>query len=181
MERNAKITLKTDRLSMSENDFESAVDMLERIFSQSEGGDIGSYGDFSALMSKIQAENEISELITEGKVICGDGGSVILQYNESELTGMEGCVTKIMFGKNRPSFIVMMRDGEVSTSLSFEEGKRHMSRYNTPYSTFNVSIDTVRVDNTFEENGKIVIEYLIEVLGLSTDRCILYISADFVD
>ena len=180
MERQATIYITTEKTSMSEDDFRTVRDALDgAIIAEAEK--MSEVSDqLEKLFLSIETDSDVLELITEGKVIEKPNGAVILQYDESELSGMAGCTTKIMFNKNKPSFVVMMRDGEVNTSLSFEPGKRHISTYNTPYMPFRLCVNTVRVENTFCENFEILIEYLIEIRGLSTDRNILRIKADIL-
>lgn len=182
MERKARIILTTQKTSMSEADFASVQALLEHaILREEQDKNTTLEDELEKIFSEIDGEDDTSELITEGVVIQKSNGSVILQYDESELTGMEGCVTKIMFSAKNPSFVVMMREGAVNTSLSFEEGKRHITSYNTPYMPFRLCVNTIRVDNSFEDNGEIVIEYLLEIRGLSTERNILKIKVNFID
>ena len=182
MERKAKIILTTQKTSMSEADFETVQAILEHaILREAESSDTTIVDELDKIFSEIDGEDDTSELITEGTVIQKSNGGVILQYDESELSGMDGCVTKIMFSKQKPSFVVMMREGMVNTSLSFEAGKRHISTYNTPYMPFRLCVNTVRVENTFDTDGEIVIEYLLEIRGLSTERNILKIKVNFID
>lgn len=182
MKRNAVITIKRQKQEINEASFESVLEMLERAMGQScEQDDIGGNMLSEALSTAgTDGGDEITELMTEGEVIEGKGGSVILQYNDTELTGMQGCVTKIMFNKKNPTFVVMMRDGEVNTSLSFEPKRRSISMYNTPFMRFDVCVNTLSVDNRFVESGEIEIEYLMDIRGLSTDRVHLDISVRYV-
>ncbi len=182
MERKAKFILTTQKTSISEADFATVQAILEHaILREAENTDTTLTDELEKIFSEIDGEDDTSELITEGIVTQKPNGSVILQYDESELTGMEGCVTKIMFSIKKPRFVVMMREGAVNTSLSFEEGKRHITAYNTPYMPFRLCVNTVRVDNSFENDGEIVIEYLLEIRGLSTERNILKIKVNFMD
>ncbi len=167
---------------MSEADFDTVQAILEHaILREAEGSGVSLTDELDRIFSEIDGEDDTSELITEGTVIQKPSGGVILQYDESELTGMAGCVTKIMFSTQKPRFVVMMREGSVNTSLSFEEGKRHISSYNTPYMPFRLCVNTVRVDNTFDTDGEIVIEYLLEIRGLSTERNLLKIKVSYLD
>ncbi|MBE6547796.1 MAG: DUF1934 domain-containing protein [Ruminococcaceae bacterium] len=182
MERKAKFILTTQKTSLSETDFETVRAILEHaILRENENPDTTLERELEKIFSELDGENDTSELITEGVVREKESGGVVLEYNESELTGMEGCVTKIMFSKNKPGFVVMMREGMVNTSLSFETGKRHTSVYSTPYMPFRLCVNTLRVDNQFDTFGEIEIEYLLEIRGLSTERNILSIKTVFLD
>lgn len=182
MERKARFILTTQKTSISEADFETVQAILEHaILREQESEESTLANELDKIFSEIEGEDDTSELITEGVVTQKPNGGVVLQYDESELTGMEGCVTKIMFSTKKPRFVVMMREGMVNTSLSFEAGKRHITSYNTPYMPFRLCVNTVRVDNSFENDGEIVIEYLLEIRGLSTERNILKIKVNFID
>lgn len=181
MERKARFILTTKRTSMNETEFEAVQALLEHSLVCDDGFEDTIENELKRLFSDIDGDDDTSELITDGVVIKKPGGSIVLQYNESELTGMEGAVTRIVFGARKPDFVVMMRDGYVNTSLSFETGKRHTSKYNTPYMPFDLCVNTIRVTNNFEDNGEIEIEYIIEIRGLSTEWTTLKIKADILD
>ena len=94
-----------------------------------------------------------------------------LVYHESELTGMEGSVTKIGFDLDTPDLVTMLRGGSVSTALVFEPHQRHICIYNTPFSSFEVCVHTLEVKNDILESGSLYLDYLIEIHGARTERC----------
>ena len=75
------------------------------------------------------------EMNSEGILIVDDK-RVVIAYDESELTGMEGSTTEVGFDLDTPGLVTMMRHGSVSTVLVFEEGKRHICTYQTEYMPF---------------------------------------------
>ena len=75
------------------------------------------------------AEDETIELVTEGRLEEDGSDGFTLSYQESELTGLEGTLTTFQIEKDR---ITLMRVGEVNSQMVFEEGRRHLSMYNTP-------------------------------------------------
>ena len=111
-----------------------------------------------------------AELLVEGRLVTGKK-RVELIYEESELTGMAGSVTVIGFDRDTPGLLSMMRNGPVETALVFEEGKRHFSVYNTPYSDFQVGIYTMQVKNSLLETGTLYLDYLVELRGAKAERC----------
>ena len=111
-----------------------------------------------------------SEIMMEGKLI-QTTHRVELTYEESELTGMEGSKTKIGFDRACPDLIAMLRSGPVNTALIFEPLKRHVCVYNTPFSSFEVCVHTLRVENFLLERGELFVDYLIEIHGARTERC----------
>ena len=111
-----------------------------------------------------------SEIMMEGRLI-QTTHRVELTYEESELTGMEGSKTKIGFDRACPELISMLRSGPVNTALIFEPLKRHVCVYNTPFSSFEVCVHTLRVENFLLERGELFVDYLIEIHGARTERC----------
>lgn len=182
MERKARFIITTQKTRMSDTEFETIQAILDNaMMNKKENDDTILEDELENFFSGIDGEDDISDFITEGSVIRKPGGSIILKYNESEITGMQGAVTHIMFNEKKPDFVVVMRDGSVNSSLSFEEGKRHTSKYNTPYMPFNLCVNTLRVTNKFVDCGEIEIEYIIEIRGLSTEWTVLKIKVDFFD
>ncbi len=116
-----------------------------------------------------------SEIMMEGRLV-QTTHRVELTYEESELTGMEGSKTKIGFDRACPELISMLRSGPVNTALIFEPLKRHVCVYNTPFSSFEVCVHTLRVENFLLERGELFVDYLIEIHGARTERCKMKIS-----
>ena len=114
-------------------------------------------------------EEEAIELSTEG-VMNIDGGRVELVYEESEITGMEGSRTSVIFDLDNPGLVSMIRNGTVSTSLAFEKGKRHHCVYNTPIMPFEICVRTIKVENLILEQGRLILDYVIEIRGARAER-----------
>ena len=117
-------------------------------------------------------ENEplILEMTTEG-TLHDDGNRIEIRYAESKLSGMEGARTVVSFYRADPSFLSMVRGGTVSTALTFEPRKRYICSYRTPVLPFEVCIYTLSVDNRFDEEGRIDLDYIIEIRGAQTEHC----------
>ena len=109
------------------------------------------------------------EMFSEGELYITDE-RVIIAYDESELTGMEGSHTQVRFEKNAPELVTMMRSGNVSTILVFEEGKRHICTYQTPYMPFEICVLTKSVKNSLLEDGVIELDYIVEIRGAQAER-----------
>lgn len=100
------------------------------------------------------------ELVTEGKLEDAEG-ALRLSYQESELTGMEGTTTVFHV---EPERVTLLRMGNVSSEMVFEEGRRHMSLYSTPYGNMEVGILARKLRSTLDQNGgKLEINYDIEI------------------
>lgn len=107
------------------------------------------------------------ELVTEGRMICNDKG-VLVSYQETELTGLQGTTTMLRI--NGP-VVTLLREGTVNSQMVFEEGRRHLSMYETPYGSMSVGINTRRVTNTIgESGGDLEIDYAIEIDNLMVGR-----------
>ena len=101
------------------------------------------------------------ELTTEGELIV-DEGSYTLKYNESELTGMAGTVTQITVDDN--GIVNLIRTGTVNSQLVFEEGKRHLSCYDTEGAAFTIGVFASYVDTVLEDHyGEINITYAMDI------------------
>ena len=113
------------------------------------------------MQSYEQVEDEAIELVTEGRLEDEGGGHYLLSYQESELTGLEGTLTTLQIEKDR---IILLRMGEVNSQMVFQEGRRHLSMYNTPYGALSVGISTRRMKSDLRrDGGKIEIDYAIEI------------------
>ena len=105
-------------------------------------------------------EPEVTELVTEG-TLSRSGAGYTLRYQESELTGLEGTQTTFQIEDGR---VTLLREGQVNSQMVFEEGRRHLSMYDTPYGALSIGIDTRRMKVRLgETGGDIEIDYAIEI------------------
>ena len=108
-----------------------------------------------------EAEAETVELVTEGCLQPEGDNCYTLSYQESELTGLEGTLTTFQIEENR---VTLLRIGEVNSQMVFEEGRRHLSMYNTPYGALAVGINTKKMRADLSAaGGSIEIDYAIEI------------------
>lgn len=106
------------------------------------------------------ADPDTMELVTEGRLE-QDGNSYTLSYQESELTGLEGTLTTFQIERDR---VTLLRVGEVNSQMVFEEGRRHLSMYDTPYGALSVGINTRKMRAELDaRGGNIEIDYAIEI------------------
>ena len=107
------------------------------------------------------AENETVELVTEGTLIRDGDGEYTISYQESEVTGMEGTLTTFQIERGR---VTLLRIGEFNSQMVFEEGRRHLSMYETPYGALSVGVNTRRMHSDLGlAGGNIEIDYAIEI------------------
>ena len=119
-------------------------------------------------------EDETIELVTEGLLAKEGEGAYTLSYQESELTGLEGTLTTFQIEDGR---ITLMRHGEVNSQMVFEEGRRHLSMYNTPYGAIEIGISTRHLmADLHAQGGNIEIDYAIEVDHALAGRNIFQIN-----
>ena len=158
--RNVMISISTSR-----------IEIADQLFDQENGETLEP--DFEAL--SYEEMPEPTELLLEGRLITGRD-RVELVWEEGELSGMEGSTAVIGFDRATPGVVSMIRSGTVATAMVFESGKRHMSVYDTPFSSFEVCVHTLTVENALLTEGCIFLEYLIEIHGAEAERCRMTIS-----
>lgn len=104
------------------------------------------------------------ELVTAGQLERSAEGEITVSYQETELTGMEGTTTTVRINGPR---VTLLRVGAVNSQMVFEEGRRHLSMYETPYGALSVGIDTRRMKSTVGDGGgELEIDYAVEVDNL---------------
>ena len=127
--RNVMIDILTSRVEMNLSLFEEGAEEIEE--------DVPSFEEF--FKNAAGEMPEPTEMLMEGRLLTSEH-RVELVYAESELTGMEGSMTAIGFDRANPELVSMVRTGPVRTAMTFEEGKRHICIYNTPFSEFEVCV-----------------------------------------
>lgn len=116
--------------------------------------------------SQYSGENgpEEVELVTPGRLVQDGKGRYTISYEESELTGLEGTTTVLRIEGER---VTLLREGSVNSQMVFEEGRRHLSMYETPYGSLSVGINTRRMRSTVgEDGGDLEIDYAVEIDNL---------------
>ena len=99
-------------------------------------------------------------------VLTEDG--MVLSYEESELTGMEGTTTTFEVKGPR---VTLTRSGAVNSQMVFEEGRQHTSLYETPFGELSVDIQTSELKHNLSERGGLMeIKYSIAVEHTVTGR-----------
>ena len=108
-----------------------------------------------------------TELMTEGTMALTEDG-MVLSYEESELTGMEGTTTTFEVKGPR---VTLTRSGAVNSQMVFEEGRQHTSLYETPFGELSVDIQTSELKHNLSERGGLMeIRYSIAVEHTVTGR-----------
>lgn len=119
------------------------------------------------------APTDTMELVTQGW-LSRDAAGYILSYQESEVTGLEGTLTTFQI---EPERVTLLRVGEFNSQMVFEEGRRHLSMYETPYGAMAVGVNTRHLLAELDENGgDIEIDYAIEIDHTVAGRNIFQIN-----
>ena len=110
---------------------------------------------------------DATELMTDGSREVPEEG-LVLSFEESALTGMEGTTTSFEVWGPR---VTLTRSGAVNSQMVFEEGRQHTSLYETPFGELSVDIQTGRLRHNLTERGGIMeIQYSIAVEHTVTGR-----------
>ena len=105
-------------------------------------------------------ETDTIELITGGEY-SHNGPEIVFSYMESEMTGMEGTRTTFRVS---PKQVTLTREGTLNAQLVFEQGKKHLFLYETPYGSTSMGVDTRRLTHGLGEyGGEMEIDYTIDV------------------
>ena len=95
-------------------------------------------------------------------------GLYFIDYEESELTGLEGTKTCIEIGKN---YVSLQRSGTVNTHMLFMKDRKTSSYYNTPYGDMQIDIFTDYLDiDVGPEGGKVNVDYFIDINNMNTGK-----------
>lgn len=108
------------------------------------------------------SDSEQVELFTEGRLKIFNDEKYELDYNETEATGFEGSVTKLVVSKGGK--VEMLRSGSAVASLVVELGRKHHCHYGTPYGDFMVGVTAKEIRSSVSgEGGKLNFSYVIDV------------------
>ena len=121
------------------------------------------------LMASMEKE-DVVEFITSG-TISSEGNTTYISYDETEISGMEGCKTSLTIKQGK---VTMTRSGHnmQETVMEFEKGKRFSGLYSTPYGNIVMELLTNDVSGIMLEGDeqKLSIDYDISLRGLAESR-----------
>ena len=163
---------------------DSARTLLEGLFFNPQRYDLAKVGRYKinkklgfdqeeATCSTLTEEDitEESSTLTTDCTIADKGDKLEIEYEESEITGMDGSTTKLFFDTREPTVVSLLREGSVSSAFVFEEGRRHLCVYNTPYFPIELCVDTKEMQNTLTyRGGSFHAVYLVEMNGVLAER-----------
>lgn len=116
-------------------------------------------------------EEEQLEFVTDAKLY-QKKDAVYIMYEETELSGMKGCMTTL---KLAGETLRMKRIGQAgfNSELYFEKDQRFSSTYSTPYGPMDVEVLTRSVDIQFDMEtfqGDIDIYYDVSLQGMAEGK-----------
>ena len=124
------------------------------------------------------ADPDAIELVTEGRLEKADD-IYTLTYQESEITGLGSTLTTILVEGEQ---VTMMRAGEFNAQMVFQEGRRHLSLYNTPYGSMTIGVHTNHLmAELTDQGGDIEVDYAIEMDHAVAGRNIFRINVKEAD
>ena len=117
--------------------------------------------NISLISTQYDGENtEKIELMTEGQLQLHRNGYE-LSYNETEASGMEGTLTRLMLTGDR---LELRRTGGMQTELVLEKGKKHHCHYGTPFGDLFVGVQAKNiVSNITADGGRLDFCYVLDV------------------
>lgn len=102
-------------------------------------------------------------------------GSFRASYEDSEITGLPGCLTT--FCLSPTGALILLRRGEVKTCMIFEEGKRHLCDYGAEGGVPSVFLHTHAVKAQLsEKGGSVYVDYSVEIRGALAERNEIFVS-----
>ena len=102
-------------------------------------------------------------------------GSFRLSYEDSEITGLEGCLTT--FCLSPAEMLIMLRRGPVKTCMVFESGRRHLCDYGSELGFPSVAVHTHTLSHSLsEQGGRIHVRYSVDAGGALAERNELIIT-----
>ena len=131
------------------------------------------YSDETDATELLTAEDvtEESSTLTTDCTVADKGGKLEIEYEESEITGMDGSTTKLFFDTREPGLVSLLREGSVSSAFVFEAGRRHLCVYNAPCFPIELCVDTKELQNNLTyHGGSFHAVYLVEMNGVLAER-----------
>ncbi len=118
-----------------------------------------------------EAGEDALEFVTEAKLY-EKGEALYLIYEESELSGIPGCKTRLKFKGDQVQMKRIGIDGRMGHEIRFEKGKRYSGFYETPFGAIEMEVLTNQLENTLSPDGQghIDIDYSISLKGLLEGR-----------
>ena len=106
--------------------------------------------------------------ITGDGLMTYDKGRIEIRYDE--IMGEDGpAVNTLSFDTSDCGVVTLIREGVVSSVMTFSERERYSGNYNAGFAVFEFTVATKHVLNTvtFEKGGRLVLDYNTEIQGVA--------------
>lgn len=106
---------------------------------------------------------------TLGTVVEKEDGALVISYDDTDLTGLEGCRTT--FHLTPEGRLILLRTGPGATCLVFEEGKRQLCDYGKLLGLPSLVLHTHTLNTTKTKGGgNIRVDYTVEIGGTKSEE-----------
>ena len=96
-------------------------------------------------------------------------GTVRISYEDSEITGLPGCLTTFCIVPD--GSVILLRRGEVNTCMIFREGTRQLCEYGSDGAVPSVAMHTHQLNSEASASaGKLFVDYSVEIRGTVVER-----------
>ena len=103
---------------------------------------------------------------------------ISLSYTEPDPDTKDGAQVQLYFLKKDPTTLTLTRNGAQNYVLVFNEQQRCSSEYQLGNMSLELAIATRRLTNTLHKDGKLHLEYVVELQGCSNGLRIIDIRLD---
>ncbi len=177
MKQSCKIEVKSTRRSVLEQEFspQNADEFWEKVeadgvlpdeFLEPHGSD--RTGD-ALYMEPDAPEPSESVLNAYGIVEKTKDGTVRISYEDSEITGLPGCLTTFCLVPD--GSVVLLRRGDIRTCMIFRRGTRQVCEYGADGTMPSVVLHTHQLEFEMgEAGGRLFAEYSVEIRGTVVER-----------
>ena len=117
-----------------------------------------------------EAEREKIRITGNGVMAC-EGSLIEIRYDE--ILGEDGpAVNTLSFDTGDRSVVTLVREGAVSSVMTFSEKARYGGNYDAGFAAFEFTVAARRVSNTvsFENGGVLVLDYNTEIQGVAVQE-----------
>ena len=110
-----------------------------------------------------------SVLTAYGIVEKVEDGTVRISYEDSEITGLPGCLTTSCLVPD--GSVILLRRGEVRTCMIFRQGTRQLCEYGSDGAVPSVAMHTHQLESeSGEAAGRLFVDYSVEIRGTVVER-----------
>lgn len=166
---------KTCRIDVTSTRHFHGADFLPSLHSEEEEWEAYEAGGPDADEDFPVNPSATSTLTAYGIFTHEEDGSWRISYEDSEITGLKGCLTTFCLAPT--GMLILLRRGEVRTCMAFENGARHLCDYGLEGNLPSVVLHTHRMEGDLTEaGGTIRVDYSVEIRGTRAEHNELFIE-----